>query len=123
MIEAKLRIFKADGLVVGFSIIAEPQTEAQTFCDEMPRALRAGTGKAAANGTRVTFTCPSEGDCHFEVPKEDADMLGRLFTEQEPYSNIKLKLERIRNWTSGFKYIIDGQEKSGVEYGPYQSLP
>jgi len=47
-----------EGKIVGFSMIAEAQTEAEYFCGTMPRALREGRGgmKIADNKRKITFT-------------------------------------------------------------------
>jgi len=115
-------VFRESGVLVGFSVLAGPQAEAEFFCRAMPMALGSGVGKALVERNKVAFVHPKEGTCRFEVPEEDARALDQLFKGEGLYRGQKLSYQDASILTPGFKYTLAGKEDAGEACGPYKSI-
>lgn len=120
-IEAKLTFIKEDGKLIGFSVVAEPQTEAEYFCAKMPNALANQKADIDVAGSTITFTHPEEGSCSFEVDPEDAKTFKQFSENKGPYKGTKCGLHKAGFLTPGFKIALEGKEDSGEEGEPIRS--
>ena len=91
------------GEVNGFSLVAQPQTEAEVFCSTFPKALVAGKADIKFEGEEIVFnhpTCDFKGRCAHKLDVADAALLQELLSGKR-----KLKLEHAGILTPGFKIV------------------
>ena len=70
--EVELSLIKNDGKLIGFSLVALPQTEAEYFCARFPKALVDKQADIVIKGKKVVFKHPTEGECTFTLGVADA---------------------------------------------------
>jgi len=105
-IEADCFLIKKGGQIIGISLIAQPQTEAEMFCASMPKQIVDGGGDIKFEDGKITFVNPCEGDVSFSIKSEDASALRAILN-----GNRQLGLYRDGMLTSGFKIVLDGMEE------------
>lgn len=121
MIEAELCFIKEDGRLIGFSVVAEPQAEAEFFCAAMPEALVKRTAHIFIDATGLVFQHPREGRCSFEIEQRDVETLKQLLEGGGAYAGAKLGLYRAGFLTPGFKIVLEGKQDAGVNSEPIRS--
>ena len=109
-VEVSLTLIKNDGKLVGFSLVAEPQTEAEYFCARMPKALQDQSAKIDFAEDVVTFTHPTEGSCSFTLPREDIESLQLFVNQLGPYKGKKYAGSKDGFLTPGFKITLEGEK-------------
>lgn len=107
-IEADCSLIKKDGQIIGVSLVAQPQTEAEMFCGSMPKQLVDGKGDIKFEDGKVTFVNPREGEVSFSIENGDASALQSILNGDK-----KLGLYRDGFLTPGFKIVLEGMEKEG----------
>lgn len=116
--KVELVLIKEEGKLIGFSLVADAQTEAEYFCAKMPKALANKTADIRIRGTKVTFVHPEEGECSFQVEKVDAADLRKFITRKGPYKNAVYALNRDGFLSEGFKPTLKGKEDAGERSEP-----
>lgn len=99
-IEVDCSLIKYEGQVIGVSLIADAQTEAEMFCNSMPRQLVDGKADIKFEDGRVTFVNPGEGQVAFIINKQDAQALQDLLSRDTGLAIYKDGL-----LTPGFKIV------------------
>lgn len=108
-IEADCSLIKKDGELIGLSLVAQPQAEAEFFCASFPRQLVDGKGDIEIKGgVKVTFIDPKEGSVSFSIEFEDATALQELLS-----GNGKLEIHPDGILTPGFKITREGMKDEG----------
>ncbi len=103
-----------NGEVVGFSLLAQPQAEAEEFCKTFPRALILGKADIRVEDEEIIFdhpTCFFEGICTHKVNTTDASSLQKILKLKEgkkarKKQKKKLRIEMIGSFSPGFKITI-----------------
>ncbi|MFC1629765.1 hypothetical protein ACFL11_00875 [Patescibacteria group bacterium] len=98
-----------EGRIVGISLVAQPQTEAEIFCSSFPGALideKASIGIEGSDemGKRVDFnhpTCAFAGTYSVDVTPEQAETIKTLLADDD-----NLALCRDGAMTPGFKIVL-----------------
>ncbi len=119
-IEATCSLLKKDGQLIGVSLVAEPQTEAEIFCASFPKKLSDEKDQAQIgirNDTQLTFIHPKEGEVSFALPDDDIEAVRQLITGKSG----NLGLYRDGFMTPGFKIALQDDEKN-VEREPLQRV-
>jgi len=91
------------GNVNGFSLIAQPQTEAEVFCETFPKALMQHKADINFEGEEIVFdhpTCRYQGRCAHKMDNAEGASLQEFLCGEQ-----KKKLERAGFLTSGFKIV------------------
>jgi hypothetical protein len=103
-------VFDEEGLI-GLSLIAMPQTEAEYFCGTLPKQLQEGRGDIDLNGGILTFVNPDEkAEVSFLVAKEYEGDFKQLWNGNHGQ---KFSYHRDGFVTPGFKFVLTGQEDPG----------
>lgn len=98
-----------DGAIVGFSLVAEAQTEAEEFCSTLPKAFKEGRGSMdivpdVGGKCKIIFTnelgCFS-GTFEIVVTEEQGNAIKELWRDTK-----KLGLYKDGLFTPGFKIIL-----------------
>ena len=92
------------GGVIGFSLVAQPQTEAEEFCITFPKAFMDGNANIRFEGDEIVFdhpNCDSSGRCAHKLGAADAVSLRELLS-----GKYQLQLERAGLLTPGFKIVL-----------------
>lgn len=104
MIEADFEILKnGTGEIIGLSLIARPQTEAEEFCGTFIKALVEGKADIKFSDKEIIFehpTCIFGRECIYEINPKEAVSLEKVLHSK------KLKAERAGFLTPGFKIIL-----------------
>jgi hypothetical protein len=101
-------VFDERGLI-GLSLIAMPQTEAECFCRTLPRQLQEGRGNIDLNGGILTFVNPDEKtEVSFLVVKEYEDNFEQLWNGNHGQT---FSYHRDGFLTPGFKLVLTGREE------------
>src|SRR6056297_1198022 len=102
--ETDFEILKNEaGEVNGFSLIAQPQTEAEVFCSTFPKALVGGKADIKFENDEIVFdhpNCDFSGRCAHKLDTSDIVLLQELLSGKR-----QLKLERAGFLTPGFKIV------------------
>jgi hypothetical protein len=117
-IEVELFLIKEKGKLIGFSLIAGPQTEGEYFCARFPKALVNKTADITIKESLITFVHPEEGECTFEVELADAKVLHQFFNQEGSYKGVKYALNRDGFFTPGFKLTLEDKQDSGERSDP-----
>ena len=91
------------GEVCGFSLVAQPQFEAEVFCSTFPKALLDGKSDIKFEGNEIVFVhpnCDFSGRCAHKLDAADIAALQELLSGKH-----RLKLERAGFFTPGFKIV------------------
>ena len=107
-IEAECSIIKKDGEIIGVSLVAMPQTEAEKFCDSMPQKIVDGNGDINFEDGRINFVNPGEGEVSFSIEMNEAFALQSVLNGDK-----ELGLYRDGLLASGFKIVFKGMEDEG----------
>jgi hypothetical protein len=101
-IETEFKVLKDDqGRIIGFSLIAQPQREAEVFCGTFPQALVQKKADIVFQETEIVFehpTCRFSGRCAHHVESEDLKALNAILNGDR-----KLHIERAGFLTPGFQ--------------------
>ena len=101
--ETDFEVLKNDGKVIGFSLIAQPQFEAEVFCNTFPKALLDRESNIKFEGNEIVFVhpnCDFSGRCAHKLDAADIAALQELLSGKH-----RLKLERAGFFTPGFKIV------------------
>ena len=112
-IEAICSLIKKDNAVIGVSLVAKPQCEAEIFCSYFPASFVEKKSFIKFLGTKkmghqvITFSLPNRGDVGFLIEVADATALQKVLQNQE------ISLYPDGYMTPGFKIVPDGMDKVG----------
>jgi hypothetical protein len=109
-IEADCSILKKDDEVLGVSLIAQPQTEAEFFCGSMPRQIAEKKGDIKIEDGKIIFVNPLEGEVSFSISDEDGTKLKELMK-----SGRKFGIYNDGCLTPGFKIVPVEMEHEKLE--------
>ena len=99
--EMEFEVLKDEtGATNGFSLVSQPQTEAEIFCSTFPKALVGGKADIRFEGEEIVFDHLTEGKYAHKLSAEDTASLRELLSGKR-----QLKLERAGFLTPGFKMI------------------
>jgi len=104
--------------IIGFSLVACAQTEAEYFCAKFPKALVEGKADIKFKKGTIIFEYPEEGTCDFEIGAEDVKTLKNLLEGKEE----KFGLYNDGFLTPGFKIVLEGMQDSGEKDPAINSL-
>jgi hypothetical protein len=111
-IEADCSLIKNDGQIIGVSLVAQPQTEAERYCASMPKQLVDGDGDIKFEDGKIIFHNPDgggfPGEVSFSIEEEDSAALQAVLNGDR-----KLGLYNDGFMTPGFKIVLEGMEKDG----------
>lgn len=108
-IDAKCSLIVVNGAVIGISLVAEPQCEAEMFCASLPRLIINDSAKIVFGEGTINFVHPVEGTVSFEIEAEDARALSEVFNGSQ-----RLGFYSAGTLTPGFKIVPQGMEHVGV---------
>ena len=111
-IKADCSIIKKDGQVIGVSLVAQPQTEAERYCASMPKQLVDGKGDIKFEGGKIIFNNPDgggfPGEVSFSIEDDAAKELQAILNGDQ-----KLGLYNDGFLTPGFKIVPEGMKDEG----------
>jgi len=107
--------------MIGFSLVAAPQTEGEYFCANFPKALADKTAKIEVNVEVVIFEHPEEGTCRFKIGNKSAKEFKNFIEAKGPYKGAKFSLYRDGFLTPGFKIMLEGMKDLGKKDYPIMS--
>jgi hypothetical protein len=107
-IEVDCSLIKKDGRVIGVSLVAQPQTEAEFFCASMPKQLEESKGEIKFEKGKVIFVNPIEGEVSFSIENNDASALRAILNGDQ-----RLGLYDDSCLTPGFRIVPEGMDKEG----------
>ncbi|MFT7644673.1 MAG: hypothetical protein ACI9BF_000324 [Candidatus Paceibacteria bacterium] len=115
-IEADCSLIKKDGEVIGVSLVAQPQTEAERYCASMPKQLVDGTGTIEFEDGKIIFDNPDgggyPGKVSFTIDEESSTALQELLT-----GDGELGLYNDGILTPGFKIVPEEMKDEGEKTG------
>lgn len=98
--------------VVGFSLMAGPQTEAECFVQTMPRALKEGTAQIEIKEGTITFshpTCPIFGGDHqFQADAQELAQLQEIVDGS--HGKVKFSTKNLFNLGPAFKIVLESED-------------
>lgn len=104
---------KKDGKLIGISLVAEPQTEAEMFCSSFPKQLTKRKGRIIVLLGKVAFINPMErAFVLFAIEDEDASNLNSMLHDE----SITLGLYNDGILTPGFKITLRGMQGEGEKH-------
>jgi hypothetical protein len=114
-----------DGAIVGFSLVAEPQTEAEEFCSTLPKAFKEGRGSmdiVPDVGGKYKIIFANEGCCFggtFEVmvTEEQGKAIQELWKDTQ-----KLGLYKDGLFGPGFKIVLISEKDKAPDTNRNQDL-
>lgn len=104
-IETNFKVLKDEqGEVIGFSLIAKPQAEAELFCSSFPKALLNDQAeiKFDISTQEIVFDfpdCKVKGRCAHKLEKEEFIVLSVMLNSKED----RLQVSKAGMLTPGFK--------------------
>ena len=88
-IEANLSLFKKEGSLIGFSLIAEDQYDAEVFCsDFILKLITGGAGIYQLNTNEIVFITASNKFVSFLIEQEDILAIRDLLSLKSGMLNI-----------------------------------
>ncbi len=106
-IEADCSLIKKNGRLVGLSLVAQPQSEAEIFCNSMPKQLVEGSGNIKLGNGKLTFVNSNKDEVSFAISDDDATAVHELLTGK----NGELEIHRDGFFTPGFRIVRAGQKE------------
>ena len=98
--------------IVGFSLVAESQTEAEYFCAKFPKALAEERAKIWFKKGTILFEDPEEGTSSFEIGEKDAKILKDFIEVKGEYKGSRYGLYLDGFLAPGFKLTLEGMRDS-----------
>ena len=112
-IEVNCALLKREGTLIGLSLIAEPQTEAERFCQSFPKGIRDDTADIKCENGTVSFIHPRDGSVSFKVGDEDAVSVQAMLAGE--FGELDLLRDEHAVLCPGFKLIRAGMKDGRVE--------
>ncbi len=114
------KLLHEDGALVGFTLTAEGQTEAESFCYSFPAAVKDGRAAVAVVDEKMVFThqghnppgetdprmCSDPGEYVVELSSENATALRHVLACAGPYDGKRLHVARVATWGYGFSLMV-----------------
>ena len=101
------------GKIIGFSVVAQPQTEAEMFCGAFPKALFDNKADIIVEEETIVFKASENDKCSFDVGRQDAEILDNFLHCRGDYQGERLNLCRDGILTPGFKIVLKGMNDFG----------
>lgn len=102
--DTEFEVLEVEGRVIGFSLVARPQTEAEIFCATFPAELAEGDAEICFENDEIVFShpnCQYQGRCAHKVEPDKLEELKKLLS-----GDSKLSLQRAGVLTPGFKIVL-----------------
>lgn len=113
-IEANLSLFKKEGSLIGFSLIAEDQYDAEVFCSNfMQKLITGNAGVYQLNTNEIAFITSSNKYVSFYLDEEDIQAMKDLFSLKRG----NLDIIHCSHLNGGFKLFIENYPKE------YETIP